>query len=111
MKQYPVKTTTFICASNIKLDKNALNARHRQAAFSDARKHEVVYNLLCSHDFNYDKIREIGGDLAETRARQLVELARDDAASFQVGCVRGRRQGYAHHWSGIHPHGARLGGC
>jgi hypothetical protein len=82
MRRYPVKTTTFICAENIKLDKNALNARHRLAAFSDARKHEIIYNLLRSHECDYAKIRAIGGDLAEKRAQQFVAIASKRCAQF-----------------------------
>jgi hypothetical protein len=75
MKKYPVKTTTFICSSHIKPENNLLNTRHRLTPFHEARRHDVLYNLLRSHDCNWQRIRQVGGEVAEKRAKQFLNIA------------------------------------
>jgi hypothetical protein len=73
MKEFAVKTTTFVCAGTIKLDESALNPRLRITG----REKEVFYNLVRSHDCYHACIKDYGGEDAENRASRFEEIGAD----------------------------------
>ena len=70
MKEFAVKTTTFICAKTIKSDENSLNPQLQPTG----RAKEVFYNLVRSHDCFQACIKEYGGEHAENGANRFVEI-------------------------------------
>ena len=74
MKQYSVKTTTFICSPKpIKSDENALNPHLKDSALSGRGK-EIFYNLIRTHDCNETKIVGYGGEGAWKMAERFQQI-------------------------------------
>jgi hypothetical protein len=86
MKEYAIKTTTFVCAKTIKLDESALNSRLRQTG----REKEIFYNLVRSHDCYHACIKDYGGEDAENRASRFEEIGAE--LNPQISLFRGE------HW-------------